>query len=236
MWGNEWWRGDGWPTAEEWSAFWAALSVLFAAVAAFAALAAVYIAFHQLRLVVRSNDTLTAANRETAESNLALYRPYVVVDIDVRKREMSKKVAYVDGTITVRVRNTGRTTARDVMLQVSPEFRSSGAKYSDEASNIEVMAKLNQNFGGEIVFKTLAPGASFSYALDTIRGYLETKDELPSLYEVTTSYNTMDESHSFTESYELNLEALGPTILETDSLRRISRDLKDLTEAINELK
>jgi hypothetical protein len=61
---DQWWRWDGWPTAEEWQAVWGFATVIVAAVAAFFAL-------RQLRASIRAG----------AEAS----RPYITADIVFRE-------------------------------------------------------------------------------------------------------------------------------------------------------
>jgi len=87
----EWWRFEGWPTAEEWQAWWAFMTVVVAAAAAWFALG-------QYKASVRSHLASVRSRLEQA-------RPYITVDF-----------VFDSGLIVIEVKNSGLTAAEDIQF------------------------------------------------------------------------------------------------------------------------
>ena len=94
----EWWRWEGWPTAEEWQAVWAFATVVVAAVAA-------ALALRQYRASVRSQ--------------VEQARPFITVDFAFRPGNQS--------LVMFEVKNSGLTAAEDIRLDWSDPPRAATA-------------------------------------------------------------------------------------------------------------
>ena len=110
--------------------FWAAVHGVATLIAAVAALVALFIAKSQLSELIRSNKLLAGSNDAMTQSNLALTRPYVVIDF-----EFTPSIG-LDGrvktsSVCVRIENVGRTPARNLRMKVDHPL--APAEKSDES-------------------------------------------------------------------------------------------------------
>ena len=218
-----WWNWEGWPRADEWTAWWAAVGLIPALVGAVAAITAAWIAIKQLREVVRSNDALTEANEANSVSNLSVSRPYVTVDLDLLRRE-TMKPGPLQGTMRIVIRNDGASPALNVRLTAEPPFQAKHLNFV-EGGIERHHAVLAETFSGEVAYPMMRPGRTYSLTLDDAVAAVQDAS-LPSSYKVTAAYSTIDGLHEFEETYDLVPGVLAPLLVEADGLTRISKDLQ----------
>lgn len=102
--------------------FWSAVQGIGTVIAALAAIIALIIAGSQLRQLIASNRLLAASNDTMAESNIALTRPYVVIDYEFRPAVMRR--GGTSGTsVFVTIRNDGRTPGTQHQDDRRPSIR-----------------------------------------------------------------------------------------------------------------
>lgn len=222
-----WWNIDGWPTANEWSAWWTLIAIVPALAAGIAAIFAVWIAFRQLSHLIDSNNSLEAATDATSRSNLAVSRPYMTVDLEAVKSEGRNPQQALGGTLRVLIRNDGRSPAADVRLSVDPPFTPGSLEPEAARSAEEWLAKV---FSGDIAFPMFRPGRVHAMLLDRIPGVFHSST--PREYRITVSYRSIDGQNVFEDTYPLSVSILGPSLAPNDWGNRISKDLQALNETI----
>jgi hypothetical protein len=215
----DWWHIAGFPTAEEWQAFWDFAGVvvsifgtlLTVASLAFAAIAVIYTR-KQLALLAESNRALT-------QSNLDLSRPRVVVEIELQRMEMEDHRASFFSGLNIVVSNGGVGPAANVRLTFAPLPES-----------YPMPPVLQGLLSGEVPITSLLPGQSFRYVLDQFpQGKAFKPEEMTHhKYSVSTRYSDNAGTHSFEESFELNIEHMLFAIFGSDPVRRLSKDVQAL--------
>lgn len=219
---SAWWRIDGWPTAEEWQAWWGFAAVVVAAIL-------LYVAWKQLSGLAESNKQLTRSNTLLTESNRAMSRPVVVVEYEFEKHASRDYTnTQNESSVYVLVRNVGSSPARDVTLTVSPEFQRASATVGAKTTEF-----LNELFSGRTSIKMLAPGQKLRYVLDSAREALASKT-LPSEYEVTARYSDLERADTFSDSFVLQMSPWGMTIPEVAPLKRISKDIQFVSQSLRD--
>lgn len=211
-----WWRLDGWPSAEEWQAFWAFISVLVAIVGlAFAG--------YQLR-----QSAISA--RRAAEAEEARTRPYVSVrmDLEVHASGDPKKDNNGEGIIYVIVESVGATPAVDIALSVTPAWRTSG-RGKPSAGSDPVMDTLKWVFSGERVISMLGPSERLRYFLDFAREAMNSDNDLPKRYEIVATYGDAA-GRRYTSRHVIDFAPWGYTIMQANSLDVIARQLRRVNE------
>lgn len=242
-----WWNIAGWPTAEEWQAFWAFIAVIAAVVTALAAILAVWIARSQLGELIASNRELkaandaaaaanknaaaaneaaAAANKLAAEASLRSVRPFVSVDFEVRKHEHRNANGPLVASVWVRVTNSGRSPARDVCLSVEPAMA-----VEDQA----IADRLAELFNGKPNLPLLNPGRSMAFMFAKAPEVFSTPIA-DTVFTISAKYSSLDSAYDFSEDFPLTLSVHGPALLETNGLRRISKDIQALTEMLRRRK
>lgn len=214
---TEWWRAEGWPTAEEWTALWA-----FAAVVLTALL--LWVAWRQLAGLAASNSGLAESNRLLAESNRALSRPSIVVEFAFEKVPWRNYTQTSNvSTVFVVVKNVGASPAMNVRMSVSPAFEATDKKITPE-----VLAFLNARFDGQSVVRMIAPAQRLKYILDSAKDAVGNED-LPGEYTITAVYEDLEGS-TFGERFVLQMSPWAISVAETDPLRQLSKDVQFISE------
>jgi hypothetical protein len=209
------------------------ISALAGILAGIAALIAVILARSQLGQLITSNTMLRDANNAAAAASLDLIRPYVFVDLHIVKHEFRDPNVPLTADLRVRVRNGGRTVARNVRLSIDPPFEQSKRPDGVGAQASAVITEtLDSMFDGSVTFPALFPDSKFSYLVDNAKEHVEDKS-LTRRHVVTVRYRGQDEDLEFTDVYELDVEMLGSAFIDTDGLRRISRDLQALKQSLD---
>lgn len=223
-----WWRNDDWPTPDEWSATWAAISALAGLLAGIAALIAVIIAKRQLGQLIWSNRMLKAANDSAAAASADLIRPYVYVELYVVKREKNSAYGNLLADLRLRVRNAGRTVARDVSLTVDPPFEPSKSAEGVGREGAErITERLDSLFDGSTKFPVIFPDASHSYLVDNALEHIK-DSSLPRRHTVEVKYMSQDGKTAFADAYVLDTSVLEESYIDTDGIREISAAIRGL--------
>jgi hypothetical protein len=218
IWGS-WWRFEGMPRPEEWSAFFGA-SALFA----------LLFAWYQIRQVDESNKALIRSNDLAREVNLETVRPRVQIALDVT-RSVSR-LSPQRGAVYVAVRNTGPTPAYDVRLQVSPPFTSL-EEFFRPGTMDEHFAKVNSFFDGSIRFPTLQSGKSYVFFMGLIPGFFDEHASLPREWVVESEYVGTASRATFKERTVINLDMERQLELPVNPLDRISTELMNVGSELN---
>jgi len=215
---TEWWRIDGWPTAEEWQALWSFMAAAFAAVL-------LVIAWRQLTGLAVSNRGLAESNNLLAESNRALSRPAIVVRLEFERVAARNYTNTANlSNVFVVVENVGASPAIDVALQVTPAFEGTGKKLSDEG-----LEALNSLFNGSAPIRMIAPNQRLKYILDSAKDAMQ-DPALPTEYVVTATYTDIEESTSYSEPFVLQMSPWGMSVAEVDPAKQLSRDIQFISE------
>ncbi|WP_271174961.1 hypothetical protein [Microbacterium imperiale] len=218
-----WWRIEGFPTASEWQAVAAVLTLVVAATAAIVALSQLRQGRHQLRLSAEAN--LRAA--EAAESEA---RPYISVRFDLRVIPGARpKDPRHTGVLFVVIECVGRTPAREISLTVSPAFETSGEGRPGTAEEDPAMVALSEVFSGEPVIGMLHPGQQLDYILDYTANVVGS-EELPQRYEVTATYSDATGIRRYTEPHILDLRPWRFSIAEPTAIDVIARQMRRVNE------
>ncbi|WP_146080290.1 hypothetical protein [Pseudoclavibacter sp. RFBG4] len=215
---NEWWRVDGWPTPDEWQAFWSFLSAAFAA-------SLLIIAWRQLHGLSVSNTRLSESNNLLAESNRALARPTVIVQFEFERvpvRNYSNQENI--NSVFIVVQNVGTSPAMNISLNVDPKFEATDVKLSPEG-----LLALNTLFSGKTPVRMVGPHQRLKYILDSAKDALA-KEDLPTEYVVTATYSNLDESEQYSDSFVLQMSPWAMTVAEVDPVRQLSKDVQFISE------
>lgn len=221
----EWWRIEGWPTAEEWQAFWSFSAVLVSAGALLVGVAGVMFAGVQLR-------ASAVAARRAARAEEAQSRPYVNVrfDLDPVAPADPKETAVSEILVYVMIESVGRTPAVDIALTVTPAFNSSGRGHLRESGPDSVLGALRWVFSGETVISMLGPGERLRYFLDFFKDAVSDPSSIPTRYEVTATYRGAEGDERYRSVFVLDLTPWGPTIPRVEALDLMARQLRRLNE------
>lgn len=238
---SEWWRIEGWPTAEEWQAWWAMLTFLVAAGGVFFALRQLRQGNQQVSLSAEANERSAEANERAAEANAraaesaeAEARPYLSVRLELRATPPGdpKDGSGGTGLIYVVVESTGRTPARAISLHVTPDFRNSGRGRSPGEDPADDALALM--FSGEPVIGMLSQGQALDYLLDFAEEAMNPKNGLPQRYEVTASYADATGRKKYAESHILDLAPWAQSILTPRSMDVIARQMRRLNQNLED--
>lgn len=149
LWGS-WWRFPALPTAEEWSAIFGATALI-----------ALGFAWFQIRQVEQSNLALVASNDLARQVNLESVRPRVQVALEASRFVRKDRGAPAESTLVIAVRNIGVSPAHDVRMRVNTPFASLDEFFKPGLME-QYFAEVNKTFNGEIHFRTLHPGNTYT--------------------------------------------------------------------------
>jgi len=215
---SEWWRIEGWPTADEWQAFWSSASAVIAAIL-------LWIAWRQLGGLAISNRSLAESNELLAESNRALSRPTIVVRFEFERVAMRNYNNQTNANnVFITVENVGASPAVNVILQVTPAFKATTEKLTPEG-----LAALNALFAGESPIRMIAPHQRLKYILDSAKDALG-DPSLPPEYTVKASYTDIEGGGNYTEDFVLQMSPWGMSVAEVDPAKQLSRDVQFISE------
>lgn len=215
---TDWWRVQGWPTPDEWQAFWGFASTVLTGLL-------IWIALRQLSGLAKSNRGLVESNELLAESNHSLSRPTIIVQLDFERVPMRNYTNNSNNSnVFVVVDNVGASPAVDVLLAVDPKFEATPTKLTAEG-----LQALNDLFSGRERFRMVAPGQRFRYILDSASDALKS-DELPSEYTVTASYWDSERKRRYEESFTLQMSPWAMAVAEVDPAKQLSKDVQFISE------
>lgn len=222
---NAWWRFDWAPTAEEWQALWAMLTLIVAVLG-------VVFALRQLRQGSEQLGLAAEANVRAAEAAESEARPYLSIRLDLRVQAASNpKNGGGEGLIFIVIESVGRTPAREISLTVEPEFRTSGRGRPDGEID-PVRDALVFMFSGQPVIGMLGTGQSLDYFLDFAREALSDELDLPKRYVVTASYWDAARQRDYSEPHILDLAPWGPAVMTAEPMDVIARQMRRLNEKL----
>jgi hypothetical protein len=206
--------------------FWAAMQGVGTLLAAIAALIALLIARSQLSELIRSNKLLAASNEAMTDSNIAITRPYVVVDFAFRHEYRSNRAEA--GSIDLKVENIGRSLAKNLTLKVEPRFPVMMATMVGRFDAGH--AFLNQLFDGKTVIKSLAHDRPLVFYFDDPRELLG--DHSPVLSWTVEARYEDGEGRGFRETFELELSHWRLGLVVPDPLHLIAANVHSIGEEI----
>jgi hypothetical protein len=213
----------GW--AESWNGsqgFWTAVQGVGTFLAALAALVALIIARSQLAELIRSNKLLASSNDAMTHSNVALTRPYVVVDFEFRP-SVGRDGNLLGTTIAVLIENAGRTPAKNLRLKVNPPF-----PLPDDPKNpgwSKAVEELNKAMNGETVIKSLTRVRPLSFYLDEAKDIMGSDEKAAGSWEVSATYEDA-EGHTFSEVSVLELSHWRLGLVTVDPAYRIAKGVQ----------
>lgn len=204
-----WWRFDGAPTAEEWSALGSMLGGAGTIIAAIAAILALRIAAQQLKHLIGSNNMVASTNREAS-------RPIVVVRLVPKRLETEDYRSAFIQRFTIVIENVGRSSAVNVKMPATPM-----------PTNEAMSPALRGLLAGTTTIPNLAPGERIVHLLDQTRGESRTfaRDQLETAFTVEATY-TDAQGYEWGEKYPLAVSVIENALISADPLQRISRDLQ----------
>lgn len=211
--------------SEAWNSsqgFWTAVQGVGTIVAAVAALVALLLARKQLGEVIRSNSLLAESNDSMTASNVALTRPYVVVDFQFRPF-MDRAGSVRSTTITVHVENVGRTPAKNIFLKVDRPFPV--PVDSEHPGWEEGVIELNRVMNGATAIKMLTSLRSLTYYLAKSEDIMGTGSHSTSSWTVSASYED-SEGHTFSEDWVLDLSPWRQAMVTVDPAYRIAKSVQ----------
>jgi hypothetical protein len=211
---GSWWRFEGAPTADEWSAFFGAFVVV-----------GLVIAWYQLRQVDQSNRELASSNDDVRRVNLELVRPRVIVDLEYQRALFKSRQGQLRGSIMVIVSNGGASTARDVRLSLTPGFQSL-EQFFNPGKMEEYLSEVNAKFRGAVLFPQLAAGVRHGYFLGRFPDLTEDTTGLPRRYIVEAKYTDVSRKHQFEETFVLDLDVNRSIEISADPVARLGKDVE----------
>lgn len=211
--------------------FWAAVQGVGTIVAAVAAVIALVIAGSQLRQLIASNRILADSNDTMAASNIALTRPYVVVDFEFRP-SVSRTGGTTGTTVFVVVRNDGRTSAHNIKMTVDRPF--AAVSLVDQVGWRKSLEDLNRLMDGASVLRSLTSTRPLKYVLDT-QGIFGAADEPAPRWEVTVTYEDAD-GRSFDDVFHLEVEPWRRSVAIPDPLIQTGKYVDAVAHELKELR
>ncbi|MBX3100123.1 MAG: hypothetical protein KF761_11145 [Salinibacterium sp.] len=201
--------------------------------AAIAALIALLIARSQLAELIRSNKLLASSNDAMTHSNVALTRPYVVVDFELMPT-MHRTGSVSGSLLNVLIENVGRTPAKNLRLKVDHPFAPS--KEPDNLGWKSAIEELNRVMNGDTAIKQLTHVKPLRYYLDEAGDIMGSEDPLqwPS-WNVTASYTDAD-GHEFNETFTLEIGFWRRALAIADPLVQIRSVIEGVAYEIKNMK
>lgn len=214
--------------------FWAAAQGIGTIIAAVAAIIALVIAGSQLRQLIASNRILADSNDTMAASNIALTRPYVVVDLEFRP-SVTRAGGTNGTTVFIVIRNDGRTPAHNITMTVDRPF--AAVSVVDQEGWRKSLEDLNRMMDGVSVLRSLTSTRPLKYVLDK-QGIFGSADEPAPRWEVRVSYEDAN-GRTFQEVFHLEVEPWRRSVAIPDPLIQagkyvdaVAHELKDLRSTI----
>lgn len=214
--------------------FWAAVQGIGTVLTAVAAVIALIIAARQLGQLIASNKLLAASNDAMTESNIALVRPYVVVDLELTV--MPTRSGDTAGTaVFVVVRNDGKTAAHNIMISADQPFRP--VSTPDNPAWEKSVAHLNRLTDGVTVLRSLTNTRPLKFYLDD-ESIFGVDNERGPVWSVTLNYEDAS-GRVFTDEFVLEIEPWRLSLAAAEPLRQVGKyvdsvahELKTLTRTI----
>jgi hypothetical protein len=154
------------------------------------------------------------------QSNVALTRPYVVVDFDLSP-SIGRTGTINTTSVSVLIENVGRTPAKNLRLKVDRPFAPADSTKGHDGW-VKAVAELNRVMNGETVIKSLTHVKPLKYYLDEA-GDIMGRDDVPAeSWTVTATYED-SEGRSFSDEYVLELGHWRYALVITDPLKRIGK-------------
>ncbi|MBF4631581.1 hypothetical protein ITJ42_10185 [Clavibacter michiganensis subsp. phaseoli] len=219
----KWWRLGFLPTPEEWQATFAGL-----------ALAALGLAWYQIKQVDASNKEVARSNESVRKVNLENVRPRVQVFLTADRIVRRLRGAPVTGTIYLTVENAGVTAATNVRMTASAPFESL-PEFFIPGGMEKHLDEVNSFFNGDIKFKTLTPGRPYIWILGRAPEIYEAEG-IVKKYDIRVQYGIVGLSDTFDETITIDLDLEKRIAAPVDPLVRIGKDLEEVTSAIKGLK
>jgi len=198
--------------------FWSAVQGIGTLIAAVAAIAAVFIAGSQLRQLIASNRLLAESNDTMAESNIALTRPYVVIDYEFRP-SLTRNGDTSGTSVLVVIRNDGRTPAHNITMTVDKPFVP--ISEPDQDGWRKSIEDLNRAMDGTSVLRSLTSARPLMYYLDD-EALFGVADEPAPAWTVNVRYEDGD-GRPFEEAFHLDVEPWRRSLAIGDPLLRVGK-------------
>lgn len=210
--------------------FWAAVQGIGTLFAAVAAIIALVIAGKQLGELITSNRLLAASNDAMTESNIALTRPYVVVDFEFSV-SASRNGGSAGTSVFVVIRNDGRTPAHNVTMTTDHPFASVVEPDSDGwRKSIE---DLNRMTDGSTVLRSLTNSRSLKYYLDGTELFGEADEPAPS-WSIGVRYEDAN-GREFRDQFTLEVEPWRRSLAIADPLSKIGKFIDSVAHEVKGL-
>lgn len=210
--------------------FWAAVQGIGTLLAAIAAIIALVIAGRQLGQLIASNKLLAASNDAMTESNLALTRPYVVVDFEFSV-SASRNGGSIGTSVFVIIRNDGRTPAHNVrMIADQPLAPISRPDADGWRKSIE---DLNRMTDGSTVLRSLTNSRPLKYYLDGVEFFGEADEPAPS-WVVDVRYEDAG-GREFRDRFVLEVEPWRRSVAVAEPLARIGKYIDSVAHEVKSL-
>jgi hypothetical protein len=212
------------PSAEEWSAFFGASTLV-----------ALAFAWYQIRQVDQSNKALIASNDLSRMVNMEAVRPRVQVFLEPSRTVLKSRGAPVQGTIYIAVKNIGASPATNVRLSVDRPFASLDKFFKPGMMGAH-FDEVNAVFNGEVHFRTLHPGSTYIWFLGQAPALFDDNSGIPRRWEVNATYESAATSSPFADKHILDLDIEKRIELPVDPLIRIGRDIEVVADQLGSLK
>lgn len=211
--------------------FWSAVQGVGTVIAAAAAIIALIIAGSQLRQLIASNRLLADSNDTMAESNIALTRPYVVVDYEFRP-SLTRGGGTSGTSVFVVIRNDGQTPAHNITLEVDRPF--TPLSEPDQDGWRKSVEDLNRMMNGRSILRFLTSTRPLKYYLDD-EAIFGVSDEPAPAWTVTATYEDAN-GREFEETFHLDVEPWRRSIAIGDPLLRVGKYIDAVAYEIREMK
>lgn len=209
---------------------WSAVQGIGTLLAAVAAIIALVIAGRQLGELIASNRLLAASNDAMTESNLALTRPYVVVDFEFSV-SASRTGGSIGTSVFVIVRNDGRTPAHNVTMTADQPFRSVSEPDTDGwRKSIE---DLNRMTDGSTVLRSLTNSRPLKYYLDGVEFFGKADEPAPS-WTIAVRYHDAG-GREFRDRFVLEVEPWRRSVAAAEPLARIGKYIDSVAHEVKSL-
>lgn len=210
--------------------FWAAVQGIGTVLASIAAIIALVIAGKQLGELIASNRLLAASNDAMTESNIALTRPYVVVDFEFSV-SASRNGGSIGTSVFVIIRNEGKTPAHSVTITADHPFAS--VSEPDTEGWRKSIEDLNRMTDGSTVLRSLTNSRPLKYYLDGVEFFGEA-DEPAQSWTVTVRYEDAA-GRWFHERFVLEIEPWRRSLAVADPLARIGKYIDSVAHEVKTL-
>lgn len=211
--------------------FWSAVQGIGTVIAAIAAIVALLIAGSQLRQLIASNRLLAESNDTMTESNIALMRPYVVVDYEFRP-SLTRGGGTSGTSVFVVIRNDGHTPAHNITMEVDRPF--TPLSEPDQEGWRKSIEDLNRMMDGHSVLRSLTSTRPLKYYLDD-EAIFGVSDEPAPAWTVTAAYEDAN-GRKFEETFHLDVQPWRRSIAIGDPLLRIGKYIDAVAYEIRDMK